>query len=299
MARRHAMVQRILQIVLPVLAIVVVGYLFGRKVRPDISAVNQMNMEVFLPALILGALSSKEFSLAANRGLILGSLGVVLGSGLVAWPIARWLKVDVRTFVPPMMFNNCGNVGLPLAVLAFGEATLPAAVALFATSNLLHFTLGYSIVRRDAHFGHFLRSPMILATAGGVALSAAGIGLPGLVGVAVRMTGEVAVPLMIFTLGVRLASTPMGSWRVGVAGALVRPLAGLGVALLLGPLLGLSPLHRGMLYLFASLPPAILNFMLAERYQQEPDKVASIVLMGTLASLVFVPLGLALALGPS
>jgi len=31
--------------------------------------------------------------------------------------------------------------------------------------------------------------------------------------------------------------------------------------------------------LFASLPPAALNYLLAERYQQEPERVASLVLI--------------------
>ena len=66
----------------------------------------------------------------------------MLGSGLVAWPLARLLQVETKTFVPPMMFNNSGNMGLPLAVLAFGEAALPAAVVLFLVENLLHFSLG-------------------------------------------------------------------------------------------------------------------------------------------------------------
>jgi len=290
------MAARILQIILPVLAIVAGGWLFGRVARPEIASVNQMNMDVFVPALILGALSRRDFDLWGSRGLILGAVGVVLGSGLLAWPLARWIKVDPRTFVPPMMFNNSGNLGLPLAVLAFGEELLPAAVALFATSNLLHFTLGTSIVRGDAHFGSFLRSPMVLATAGGVLLSATGIGLPGFAGVAVRLAGDVAVPLMIFTLGVRMATTPLGVWRIGLAGGIARPVAGLAAALPLGAALGLSGARLGLLYLFASLPPAILNFMVAERYRQEPDRVASIVLIGHLASLVFVPLGLALAL---
>jgi predicted permease len=40
------------------------------------------------------------------------------------------------------------------------------------------------------------------------------------------------------------------------------------------------------------LPPAVFCFMVAERYRQEPDKVASIVLLGNLAALAFVPVGL-------
>ncbi|HET6923908.1 MAG TPA: AEC family transporter, partial [Anaeromyxobacteraceae bacterium] len=118
------MVQRILQIILPVFAIVAAGWLYGRRHRPDTAAVNRMNMDFFVPALVLSALTSEDFDLWANRGLIMGSLAVVVGSGLVAWPVARWLRVEARTFVPPMMFNNCGNMGLPLALLAFGERWL-------------------------------------------------------------------------------------------------------------------------------------------------------------------------------
>jgi len=290
------MVQRIIQIILPVFAVVAAGWAYGRRVRPDTAGPNRMNMDVFVPALILGALTRKDFDLWANRGLILGSLAVVLGSGLLAWPVARWMRVSPRTFVPPMMFNNCGNMGLPLALLAFGEANLPAAVAMFVTSNLLHFTLGTYLVRHDAHYGHLLRSPMVIATAAGVALSALGVGLPGWIAVAVAMLGDVAVPLMLFTLGVRMTAITLRDWHVGLAGAVVRPLVGLAMAVPLGRLLGLAPTQYAMLVLFASLPPAVLNFLVADQYRQEPERVASIVLIGNLASLVFVPIGLALAL---
>ena len=72
---------------------------------------------VLLPALVFSALASKDFELAANLPLIAGSIGIVIGSGLLAWPFAKLLHQDYRTWVPPMMFDNCGNMGLPLAYL--------------------------------------------------------------------------------------------------------------------------------------------------------------------------------------
>lgn len=290
------MAERILQIILPVFGVVAAGWLYGRLVRPEIAWVNRMNMEVFVPALILGSLSRKDFSLRENQGLILGSLVVVLASGLLAWPVSRLLRVSPRTFVPPMMFNNSGNMGLPLALLAFGEKMLPAAVAMFVTSNLLQFTVGTYLVRRDAHHLHLVKNPMVIATVAGVALSTLGWSLPGAAGTVVEMLGQVALPLMLFSLGARMVGVSMNDWQVGVAGAVVRPLVGLLVALPLGKLLGLGPVPHAMLILFSSLPPAVLNFLLADRYDQEPQKVASIVLIGNLASLIFVPVGLALAL---
>jgi predicted permease len=92
-------------------------------------------MDIFVPALVFAALASKSFDIGQNLPLLLGATGVVLGSGLLAWPVARLLGVANNTFVPPMMFKNSGNMGLPLAVLAFGEAALPAAVVLFFCSR--------------------------------------------------------------------------------------------------------------------------------------------------------------------
>jgi hypothetical protein len=68
------------------------------------------------------------------------------------------------------------------------------------------------------------------------------------------------------------------------------------MAALLSPVLGLDDAQQGLLVLFGCLPPAVLNFMVAEQFRQEPGKVASIVLIGNMMSVVFVPLGLALAL---
>jgi len=71
---------------------------------------------------------------------------------------------------------------------------------------------------------------------------------------------------------------------------------GLVMAALLAPLLGLDARQTGLLFLFGCLPPAVLNFMVAEQFKREPAKVASIVLIGNVLSIVFVPIGLSLAL---
>jgi predicted permease len=47
---------------------------------------------------------------------------------------------------------------------------------------------------------------------------------------------------------------------------------------------------------FASLPPAVLNFLVADRNKQDPELVASIVLLGNLSAMIFVPIGLYLGL---
>ena len=195
-----------------------------------------------------------------------------------------------------MMFNNCGNMGLPLAVLAFGQSGFSAMVALFTISNLLHFTLGVWIVDHRARFGSLLRNPMVLSTFAGFAFAAFHPPMPEWLMQALKVTGDAMIPLMLISLGVRLSDVPWSSWRIGVVGGLVCPLTGMAMAALMAPVLGLDHAQQGLLLLFGCLPPAVLNFMVAEQFQQEPGKVASIVLIGNVMAIVFVPLGLALAL---
>jgi predicted permease len=288
--------QRVLGIILPVFSIILLGYLYARREKPDMTWVNRLNVNVLAPALIFTALASKDFDLPTHALLILGAIGVVAGSGLLAWPFAKLLHEDPRTFVPPMMFNNCGNMGLPIAALAFGPVGLSAMVALFTVSNLLHFTLGVHIVNRHAAFWPVFRNPMVLATFAGFAFALIQPPAPEWLMLAIKITGDAMIPLMLISLGVRMATVSWGGWNLGVIGALVCPLTGVAMAALLTPLLGLDATQSGLLILFGCLPPAVLNFMVAEQYNQEPAKVASIVLIGNVASIVFVPLGLSLAL---
>jgi predicted permease len=290
------MLERLAGIILPVFLIIALGWLYAWRVKPDMATVNRISMNVLAPALVFSALASKDFDVAANRMLLVGSVAVVVGSGLLAWPVARIMREQARTFVPPMMFNNCGNMGLPLAVLAYGSAGFAPMVALFTISNLLQFTLGVWILDHHARFGNLLRNPIVIATVLGFGFAIGHPPIPEWLMVAIRLVGDALIPMMLLSLGVRLYETSFGAWRIGVVGGIVCPLTGLAIAMLLAPILGLDPMQQGLLILFGCLPPAVLNFMVAEQIGQEPGKVASNVLIGNLLSIVFVPLGVAIAL---
>jgi predicted permease len=54
-------------------------------------------------------------------------------------------------------------------------------------------------------------------------------------------------------------------------------------------LVPLADSQISILLLFSALPPAVLNFLVAERFNQEPQKVASIVLIANFASILVIP----------
>lgn len=291
-----ALIQRIFGVVFPLAAIAAVGFLYARKRPTDMAVANRINIDVFIPALIFSVMASSDFNLLDYVPLSIGAVVVVLGSALIAWPFCRWLGVVPKTLLPPMMFNNSGNLGIPLLVLAFGEAALPAAIVMFVISNLLHFTLGIYILEGHSRPLQTLRMPIILATFAGIIWSIWSLPLPEPIFISIEMLGQISIPLMLFALGVRMTDVDLSQWKLGLWGTVLAPLSGLIPALIILPVLQLDGEQVGYLLLFAALPPAVLNYMLSEKYAQEPDKVASMVLMGNLGSLLFIPVVLAFIL---
>ncbi|TXH73354.1 MAG: AEC family transporter [Thiothrix sp.] len=289
-------IARIIGIIFPVFACSGLGAYYGWRFRPDMSVINKLNMEVFAPFLIFWALMDKPFDFSGYWGLALGGVAVILGSGLLLWPIAAALKINLKTFLPPMMFNNSGNMGIPLILFAFGEDLLQAAVVLFIIEMLLHFTLGLYMLDPKTKLWQLLKMPMIIAAIAGLILSSLHVTLPMPLANTLKLLGQVSIPLLLFSLGVRLLDVNLSDWKLGVFGAIAGPAAGLISALALLPFLHLDPVETGVLLVFAALPPAVLNVLVAEQYQQEPVRVASLVMLGNLGSLVIIPATLWFAL---
>ena len=286
------MIYQIFSIIFPVVAIVLVGYFYATKFQPNMETANTINMNIFLPALMFSVLSKESFQIQNYQLLTISGVIVILGSGILAWIVAKALNINIKTFVPPMMFNNTGNIGLPLAVLAFGEIALGAAVVLFAIEMLLHFTFGAYILSKNANFMSIFRSPILIATLAGLSINIIDFELWLPFTQMIDLLGQAAIPLLLFTLGTRLIGINFGDWKLGVLGSFLCPVVGLIVALAVIQFIELEHLHYQQLILFSVLPPAVLNHMMAEKYQQQPETVASIVMIGNIGSLIVLPIAL-------
>jgi predicted permease len=290
------LIARIADVIIPVFLIVAIGFGYARRRALDMTVFNRIALDVLAPMLVYSALASKDFVIAEHIVLLVGGAVIILGGGLLAWPLAQAFGAQPRTLVPVVMFNNCGNMGLPLALLAFGPAHFGAAVALFSVSNLLHFSVGARITSRLARTRDLLTSPLMIGTALGFFSALTDVRPPDVVLSGLKLLGDALLPMMLFALGVRLTALTRSGLALGLLGALARPLIGLAIAIPLAWALGLEGAARGQLLLFAALPPAVMQFMLADRYHQEPDKVGAMIMLGNALAVVFVPLALALAL---
>lgn len=283
----------VLAVTVPVFGVAALGYVYGRVHGGDMETANRINLNLFVPALLFYVLSEKIPAAGQWQTVAVGALIIVIGSALLAWPFARFSGIELRAWAPSMMFNNSGNLGLPLAALAFGEDVLPLAVVAFVVSTSLHFSIGIWLVSGQLAPKLLLKNPVFLATIAGITAYAMDWHAPAILMPGLEMLADVAIPLMLVALGIRLLDIDFMHWQAGLIGALLCPLSGLLAAIIAIQVLQPDPQVAQVLLLFSILPPAVMNFIMAERYQQSPDEVAAMVATGNLASLLVIPIGLA------
>ena len=281
-----SLILRVANVLVPVFALVALGFFYARRFSADIRVANELNMRLFVPALVFDSLTQKNFDISAHPWILLAGVMVIFGSGLLSWPIARFSKQSVASFVPPMMFNNCGNMGLPVALLAFGAPGLQLALILFMVSNMLHFTLGVRIVSGRMHFGEVFFNGVNVATVLGLIFSMQKVAVPEVVSIPVGMAGQVAIPLMLVSLGIRMSGFNRNLLSIGLLAGITRPLVGLVSAAIAIWLLPLDSFEQKLLIIFAAMPPAVLNYLFAEQYGQSPQAVASMVIVGNALSIL-------------
>lgn len=287
------LILRIIDILFPIFFIVFIAYLYARTCPVDMSIPNRLNMDVFIPALLITILSDQSFDLLHYQQLSWVWVSMILVTGLILLPLVRLLHIEAKTFIPPMMFANTGNMGIPVVLFAFGTEGLPIAALLFILSTTANFIITNATMGQHSQWWHLLRLPMVLATLLGICLSLMNIHLPEWLLVPLDMLGQIAVPLMLFTLGVRLIDIDFKHWHIGVLGGITSPVVGFGLYLLVAPYLTIPDLQKHVLLIYCALPPAVVNYIFAEQYHQEPHKVASIVLIGNVFSLISLPIALA------
>ncbi|MGH1485728.1 MAG: AEC family transporter [Cellvibrionaceae bacterium] len=282
---------RIIEITFPIFSIVAIGLFCGKRFNLDMSTANRLNMDVFVPALLFSVMVGQSVDVREYVPLIIAATFVVLGSGILILPIAKLSGINLKTLAPPVMFNNAGNMGLPLMVLTFGEAVLPIAMIVFLVENTLHFTLGTAWLNNTGKSSlRAMISPLTVATFVAIALGISNISIHPTLLMPIDLLGQIVIPLMLFSLGVRLSTSSFKTLKIGLVGGIASPVTGLVSVFIVLPFVELTAIEAGVLFLFGALPPAILNFMFAERYQQEPEKVASMVIIGNALSIITLPL---------
>ncbi|WP_460273118.1 AEC family transporter [Celeribacter sp. ULVN23_4] len=289
------LVLTVLEIVAPVFLLALIGFTWvktGHEYRLEF--VTKLTMTLSVPALIFTALVKADIEPAALSALSLASIVAYGGVTIAAWGVVKLLGYDSRTYLAPLIFGNTGNLGLPLALFAFGEAGLSYAVVVFAVMALWSFTFGVYVTAGGGSLGKAFKEPLVWATAFGALFLWQGWTLPPFAMNTLSLLGQIAIPLMLITLGVAVARLhPHGLGRATLM-SLGKVILCSGIATGAGLWFGLDPVPLAVLVVQIATPVAVTSYMLAEKYGAASDAVAALVVSSTLMSVIYLPILLAL-----
>lgn len=289
------MFSELLAILAPIMISVGAGYIWGKTGAEFPSDfISRIVMYIGTPCLVIGAMAKVELQPELIGQVALATALVMLAMGLIGWAILHWRKMDIPIYLPPLVFPNNGNMGLPLCLLAFGQTGLALALGSFMVMMISTFSIGLMIVA--SHEGGFVKrmkevakQPIIHSMLLSIVILVYDITLPKWVTNTVDMMGGIAIPLMTIALGVSLATLKVSSWGRAIAFSVARVGGGLVLAILVCELLDITGVSRNVVILQCAMPIAVFNYLLALRYDRRPDEVAAMVLVSTLLAFLGLP----------
>lgn len=293
------MLSELLAILAPIMISVGAGYAWGRSgVEFPSDFISRIVMNIGTPCLIVSVMAKVHIDEGVMGQVALATALCMTAMGLIGWLWLRLAKLDVGTYLPPLIFPNNGNMGLPLCLFAFGQTGLALALGSFMVMMIATFTVGLLLVA-DAEaswktrLAAITKQPVIYAMALAVLLLVTHTQLPRWASNTLDLLGGIAIPLMTIALGVSLATLKINALKRAIAFSLGRVVGGLALGWLVCWGMGLTGVSRNVVLLQAAMPVAVFNYLLALRYQREPEEVAAMVLVSTLIAFVGLPFLLA------
>ena len=287
----------VLEIVTPVFLLAAIGFTWvklGFEYRVEF--VTRLAMTLSVPCLIFTALMKTEIDPAALATLSYAALAAYGAVTLLSYLLVHGAGLEHRTYLAPVIFGNTGNLGLPLALFAFGETGLGYAVVVFAIMAILSFTFGVWLVSGGGSPLKAIKEPIVAATLLGALFMWQGWQTPKPITNTLELIGQMAIPIMLLTLGVAVARLKPGRMGRAVWLSLAKVVICVGAAWGVGLWLNLPPVPFAVLVMQVSTPVAVTSYMLAEKYGADADAVAGLVVVSTLLSVVTIPLTLAFLL---
>ena len=287
----------VFQIVAPVFILAAIGFAWVKiGWSYEIDFVTRLAMTLSVPALIFVALMKANISADTLSNLFLSSLIAYLFLALIFWITGKIFKLNMATYWAPLIFGNTGNLGLPLAMFAFGEVGLGYAVVVFAVMAIGSFSIGVWMVSGGGSINKVFKEPMVWATLLGALFLIQGWQTPKWATNTLELLGQMAIPLMLITLGVALARLKMNLISRAIILSILKLCVSVGVAWIIGIYFELNDIAFAVLVMQIATPVAVTSYLLAQKYGADANEVAGLVIASTALSVFALPVLLGILL---
>lgn len=286
-------------IIVPVFALVAVGYVAGPRLYLDPRTLSRLSYTVLTPAFTFSTLYRTQIEIGLVLRMILFITAVTLGCALVGLVVARLLRRSPQmtgAYILIAVFGNVGNFGFPIIEFTLGRDALGSTVIYFLVILVISFVIGVAAANwgRGGKYGAVLavlRTPGLLVVPPAVLCNWFQIQLPDPAIRSIDLLAAALIPIMLIGLGVQLANVGIprptaDTWIASSIRLFVSPL----LAIPLGPLFGVVGIEHSVGILQASMPAAVLASIIATENDMVPTFVISTVLFSTLLSVITITL---------
>ena len=286
-------VNEIFNVVLPTFAAIMLGFALGKTIKIDMTGVVDIVFYIGLPALAFVSILSRPIILIEAAKIWGSAIIVTFGCGLLGWLFFKIKKENHSGLYLPISLPNTVNIPFPIISLAYGSAGLLAATLYYIPNIILTYSLGVFIATGKSwseNLKAMLRVPTMYAAILALIINLFDISVPTVILRPIEFISSIVIPLVLLTLGYSLSKIKVTSIPTTLQASVIRIGGGLALGFLVTYLFNITDIHRSVVILISSMPAAVNTYLVAAKYKNETELVASVVFVTTVTSLLLIPL---------
>ncbi len=296
-----------IEVIVPVFILIALGLLMDRIFTLDLSTLNRIIFNILIPTVVYHSIVTVVLA-PSQLGIVAGFTLVTMAvSAIICWGLFSpgFLKRTRFESIYSIIFSNTGNFGIPVMLIAFGEAGVSVISIMLVTGILILYTIGIGLADKEGKSLKttalaLVKNPTIIAVIIGLIIRAGGWQLPLSLQMPLDTIRDGFVAISLLALGAQIGRIkPRDSFLPSLITSIVRLIGGPVLAGLFVALLGIDNTLGPMLIVGSAMPSAVVNFVIMAEYDRDADFAAEVTLVTTLLSAITLPLVIACCGGPS
>ena len=285
---------KLFEVVFPVFFVIGIGYYLGKKnPKIDTKFITNFAANIGTPAMVIYAVTSTGINFEIFRDYFWYYLLAIFSFSIVGIINLYLIKTkDIIRELPPLIFPNTGNMGLPICMFAYGSQGLGVSASITSLIILMHFTVGVFLADRKFNLDVIIKNPPFYAIIFSAVVLFYEIEMPVFVINTTEWLMYTTIFLILMSLGIALTRLKVFSFNKALISSFTRmfigPLIGIGLIWIFN----LKGFAAGVLLIQCSMPSAVLNYLVGSIYSPKKvvDSVASTIVVSTIMSFITIPI---------
>ncbi len=285
---------KLFEVIFPVFFVIGIGYYLGKNnPKIDTKFITNFAANIGTPAMVIYAVTSTGITFDIFKDYFWYYLLAIICFSVVGIINLYLIKTkDVVRELPPLIFPNTGNMGLPICMFAYGSQGLGVSASITSLIILMHFTVGVFLADRKFNLDVIIKNPPFYAIIFSATVLFYDIKMPVFVINTTEWLMYTTIFLILMSLGIALTRLKVFSFNKALISSFTRmfigPLIGIGLILTFD----LKGFAAGVLLIQCSMPSAVLNYLVGSIYSPKKvvDSVASTIVVSTIMSFITIPI---------